>query len=163
MRTRCAANPDLGEVPRLECLRTECRTRGVEKKIGTRPPGAVDLGDEPPPLWQGVLEQVTVGGIPILNEVVFYHARSKSVILTDLCFHYDPAPGGWTGIFLWLDGAYGKLAMSRLIGWVTKDKGAARQAIARILEWDFDSLVVAHGRNIAGGAKARFAAATADF
>lgn len=136
---------------------------GVEKKLGTRPPGAVELGDEPDPLWKGVLEQVFVGGIPILNEHVFYHPRSKSLILTDLCFHYDPPPGGWSGIFLWLDGAYGKLAMSRLIGWVAKDRAAAREAIARILAWDFDAIVVTHGFNIPSGGKDRFAEATRSF
>ncbi len=149
----------LKRYPEARCFMAD----GVEKKIGTRPAGAADLGDEPDPLWKGVLEQIFVGGIPILNEFVFYHARSKSVILTDLCFHYDPPPGGWSGIFLWLDGAYGKLAMSRLIGWVTKDRPAAREAIAKIMAWDFDAIVVTHGFNIPSGGKARFDEATRSF
>jgi len=43
-----------------------------------------------------------------------------------------------------------------------KDKDAVRATIARVLEWDFDKLVVTHGHNIAGGAKERFRAATGD-
>jgi hypothetical protein len=134
---------------------------GVEKKLGTPPPGARDLGEAPDPLWAGVLEQVVVRGIPMLNEVAFFHPPSKSLILTDLLFNYDPAPGGWTGVFLWLDGAYGSLAMSRLLRLVARDRAALRSAIARILEWDFERIVVTHGANVTDDARQRFARATA--
>ena len=43
-----------------------------------------------------------------------------------------------------------------------KDKDAVRGSIARILEWDFDNMVVAHGTNLIGGAKEAFRVATAD-
>ena len=36
-----------------------------------------------------------------------------------------------------------------------KNKGALRSSLARMLEWDFDRLVVGHGDPINTGAKAR--------
>ena len=96
------------------------------------------------------------------NEVVFLHRATKTVVLTDLCFHFDPPPGGWTGLFLRLAGARGGLKVSRLMRFSMKDKDAVRGSIARILEWDFDNMVVAHGTNLIGGAKQAFRVATAD-
>jgi hypothetical protein len=142
--------------PEAACFLAE----GVERKLGGRPTGARDLGETPDALWQGVLEQVVIPGIPLLNEVVFFHPASKSLILTDLLFNYDPAPGGWTGIFLWLDGAYGSLAMSRLLRLVAKDRAALRAAIERIRAWDFERILVTHGANVEADAKDRFVRAT---
>ncbi len=134
---------------------------GVERKLGARPAGARDLGETPDALWRGVLEQIVIPGIPLLNEVVFFHPASKSLILTDLLFNYDPAPGGWTGLFLWLDGAYGSLAMSRLLRLVAKDRAGLRAAIEAIRAWDFARILVTHGTNVEQEAQARFARAMA--
>jgi hypothetical protein len=135
---------------------------GVEKKLGTRPVGAKDLGREPDPAWKAELEQLVLGGVPMTNEVVFFHARTKTLILTDLCFNFDPAPPGWTGTFLLLAGARGRLAVSRLMRFGIKDKIKVRQTIEKILEWDFENVIVTHGHNIMGGGHERFAKATAD-
>jgi hypothetical protein len=134
---------------------------GVEAKLGHRPGGARDLGEAPDALWRDVLEQRFIAGIPMLNEVVFFHPASKSLIVTDLLFHFDPAPSGWTGIFLWLDGAFGCLAVSRLLRFMVKDRVALRAALNAISEWDFERIVVTHGENVGRDAKQRFGQATA--
>ena len=96
------------------------------------------------------------------NEVIFYHPATKTLILTDLCFNFDPAPGGWTGLFLRLAGAHGRMAVSRLMRFMLKDRSRARSTIARILEWDFDNVVMAHGNVAVGGGRARFLEATSN-
>jgi len=144
--------------PEAACFLAE----GAGAKIGTRPAGSADLTETPPDLWRGSLEQIPLQGAPLTNEVIFFHAASRTLILTDLCFNFDPAPGGWTGVFLWLAGARGRLAVSRLMRSGFKDRPRLRDSIARILEWDFEKLIVAHGHVIEGDAKARFAAATRD-
>jgi hypothetical protein len=45
------------------------------------------LGDEAPREWQGVIEQQLFRGAPPLNEVVFFHPSSRTVIFTDLIFN----------------------------------------------------------------------------
>ncbi len=135
---------------------------GVEKKLGTRPPGARDLAGIADPLWEAELEQVVLEGVPMTNEVIFFHRESRTLILTDLCFNFDPAPGGWTGLFLRITGAHGRLAVSRLMRASLKDKTRVRAALARILEWDFDKIIVTHGHNIKSGGKERFREATGD-
>ena len=136
--------------------------KGVETKMGTRPEGAADLCEMPPALWQSSLEQIPLEGAPLTNEVIFFHPASQTLILTDLCFNFDPAPGGWTGIFLWLAGARGRLAVSRLMRAGFKEPERLRASIDRILEWDFENLILTHGHVIEGDAKARFVAATRD-
>ena len=133
---------------------------GVEGKIASRPAGAKDLSATPDPLWAGTLDQIVIAGAPATNEVVFLHRESRTLILTDLCFNFDPAPSGWTGLFLRLAGAHGRLAVSRLMRTMLKDREQVRTSIAAIRQWDFDNLVVTHGHNMKGGASERFADAT---
>lgn len=136
---------------------------GVEAKLGGRPEGEIRmLGSEPDPLWTPDLEQCPIEGAPRVNETVFFHPPSKTLIVTDLCFHFDPPPGGWTGLFLRLGGAYGRLGVSRLMRSLLKDRAAVRASIERLLDWDFEQIVVTHGSVLREDAKSRFRAATAD-
>jgi len=144
--------------PEATCFLAE----GVEKKLGQRPSDAVDLTSVPDALWENELEQVVLEGAPLTNEVMFFHRATRTLILTDLCFNFDPGPSGWTGIFLRLAGAHGRVAVSRLMRSGLKDKALVRASIDRVLAWDFDNLIVTHGNLIRGGAKERFAAATGD-
>jgi hypothetical protein len=137
--------------------------RGVEAKLRGRPEGEVrTLGGEPDSLWASDLESCTVEGAPRVNETVFFHPPSKTLIVTDLCFHFDPPPGGWTGILLRLGGAYGRLGVSRLMRTLLRDRAAVRASIDRLLEWDFEQLVVTHGSILREDARRRFREATAD-
>jgi hypothetical protein len=135
---------------------------GVAAKIGPAAAGARTLSSEPDPLWKADLEQACVAGAPASNEVVFFHPRSKTLVLTDLCFNFDPAPGGWTGLFLRLAGAHGRLAVSRLMRLVLRDREKLRATLARILEWDFERIVVTHGEIVRTDGKRRFREAVAD-
>jgi hypothetical protein len=144
--------------PEATCFLAE----GVEKKLGGRPGGARDLGPSPDPLWAGELEQTVLGGAPLTNEVIFFHPSSKTLVLTDLCFNFDPPPGGWTGLLLRLVGGHGKLAVSRLMRAGMKDRQQVRATIERILEWDFEKIIVTHGHNILANGRERFRRATWD-
>ncbi len=137
---------------------------GVAEKLGGAPAGARTLTGEPDALWKADLEHCEIPGAPKVNEIVFYHAASKTLVLTDLCFNFNPAPGGWTGFFLRVFGAHGKLSVSRLMRSFLKDRTRLRSALDQILEWDFDRIIVTHGANIGSGADAKklFGEATAD-
>jgi hypothetical protein len=135
---------------------------GVAEKIGGAPTNARSLTGEPDPLWKAELEQLAIPGAPKVNEIVFYHGASRTLVLTDFCFNFNPPPKGWTGVFLRVAGAYGKLAVSRLMRSMLKDRSKVRDAVDRILAWDFDRIIVTHGQTVGANAKQLFSEATAD-
>lgn len=135
---------------------------GVADKIGGAPPNARPLTGEPDPLWKAHLEQLAIPGAPKVNEVVFYHGASRTLVLTDFCFNFNPPPKGWTGLFLRIAGAYGRLAVSRLMRSMLKDRPQLRDSVDRMLAWDFDRIIVTHGQNVESNAKQLFREATAD-
>ncbi|UQA55805.1 DUF4336 domain-containing protein [Polyangium aurulentum] len=125
---------------------------GLEKK---RPELRIDarLSDEADLPFAGELEPLTIRGSD-LRETVFLHKRTGTVVSADLVenfHHVDHVP---TRLFLKLGGVYGKPGWNRLLRFIYRDKRAARDSIDRLLRWDFDRAVIAHGEPLESGAKA---------
>jgi hypothetical protein len=114
---------------------------------------------EPRSPLSAVLVGSTIEGAPRATETVWLHVPSRTLVVTDLAFNVEALPSWKTGVLLWLTGTKGRLAQSRLWNFLVVDKAAAAESCRRILEMDFDRLIVAHGDVIASGAKARLAAA----
>lgn len=106
----------------------------------------------------GALAAITVEGAPKFGETAFFHAPSRSLIVADLVFNVERPPSWKTSMLLLTTGTRGKLAQSRIWSFALADKRAAAASSQRILEWDFDRLIVAHGDVIPTGAKDRVAA-----
>lgn len=103
------------------------------------------LSDEPEPFWEDSLKQHVFQGIPAVNEVVFFHPVSRTVIFTDLVFNFSSDLTTGQKLFALLDGVYEKTAVSRLTRYILLgDRKKARRSADRILEWDFDKVVLAH-------------------
>ena len=62
-------------------------------------------------------------------------------------------------IFYTVVGARGRFGPHRLVRQTIRDRKAARESVAKILEWDFDRVIVTHGDVLESGGKAKFAAA----
>jgi len=119
------------------------------------------LGDEPMPEWRGTVEQLLFKGAPFLNEVVFYHPTSRTLVLTDLAFNV-PTGKVWGIPFVFrMMGAEGSFGPHRFVRWFIRDRNAALRSLRRILEWDFDRVIVAHGDIVETGGKAKMKAAFA--
>lgn len=103
------------------------------------------LGDEPMPEWRGSIEQRLFRGAPALNEVVFFHPASRSLLLTDLAFNIPEGRVWGVPLVFKLMGGGGRFGPTRLGRWAIRDKQAALKSLKRILEWDFDRIVVTHG------------------
>jgi hypothetical protein len=131
----------------------------AEKRSDLRFDGV--LGDEPPPEWLGAIDQHLFRGAPLVNEVVFFHAASRTLMLTDLAFNFTHAPEGRARIFSWLVGATGRFGPHWMMRTFIRDRVAARESVRRVLAWDFDRVTVTHGVVLESGGKARFAAAFA--
>lgn len=112
------------------------------------------LGDTPDPAWAAAFDQHVLRGMPRLNEVVFLHRHSRTLIVTDLVFNLGAEMPFLSRVLMRLNGCYCKFGPSRLIKFVIKDRAALRRSLDHVLAWDFDALVVSHGANVQTGAKA---------
>ncbi|HTW88144.1 MAG TPA: DUF4336 domain-containing protein [Candidatus Binataceae bacterium] len=108
---------------------------------------ANELGDAPDPAWAKDIDQVIFHGSFAMEEVVFFHRASRSVIVTDLVQKFDPATlHGWRGALMRLDGLVGPDGSTprewRLSFW---NRRAARAALRKALAWNPQRLIIAHG------------------
>jgi hypothetical protein len=103
------------------------------------------LNDEPPALWRDEISQHVIGGLPKLQEVVFCHHASRTLVLTDLAFHIRHSDSWFTRLFMRLNGAYGHFGPSRIFRLMVKNRPALRSSLDRIQTWDFDRVIVSHG------------------
>jgi len=117
---------------------------GVERKRPDLEIAGV-LGDEAPAEWRDEVDQVFFGGRPFENEVVFLHRASRTLILCDLAFNFGPTAAPFTRLLMRLLRGYDRFGPSSLDRILIRDRRAARDSLERILAWDFDRVVVAHG------------------
>lgn len=105
------------------------------------------LGDRVRDLWAGDLDQVLVRGSRWLNEVIFFHAPTRTLLVEDVIQIHQPQQGHTLrNVLIALGGvAAPRGGVGRDIRLTFRDKAAAREYIDRVLQWDFDKLVVAHG------------------
>lgn len=105
--------------------------------------------------YQAELPLVKIQGMPKVNECVFIHKASKTLIVTDLCFNLL-SPKGWSAfLFLSLFGTYKRFAVSRLFLNGVKDKKAFEASLAELMTHEFDKIILSHGEPIEANGKAR--------
>jgi hypothetical protein len=106
-----------------------------------------ELGDEADPAWAADLDQTIFRGSIAMEEVVFFHRVSRTAILCDLVQRHDPAQmKGLKGMLMRLDGLVGERG-STPREWRASflRRRAARAARARVLAWEPERLLIAHG------------------
>lgn len=110
--------------------------------------------------WNPELSHLVVEGIPSLNEVVFFHPKSRTLILTDLVIHITHTSSIYTKIWLKLLGMYQNFGWSPIerLAFI-RDKSAFRRSLEKLMEWDFDRIVLSHGEMIDTGGKIKMAKA----
>jgi hypothetical protein len=114
------------------------------------------LGDEAPAEWRGQVDQVFFRGRPYENEVVFFHRASRTLVICDLAFNFGPRAALPTRWLMRLMRSYGRFGPSTLDPWLIRDRAAAGASLQRILAWDFDRVVVAHGEVLEHGGRDAF-------
>ena len=127
-------------------------------RVGARRDLKLDgvLGDESQQEWAGDIDQHLFKGATGLNEVVFFHRPTRTAIFTDLVFNV-PADFKDAWLFYTLVGGRGRFGPHRLIRMAIRDRKAARESVAKILEWDFDRVIVTHGEVLESGGREKFA------
>lgn len=120
------------------------------------------LGSVPDPRWSEVLDQEVFLG-HLVPEVVFLHRASRTLIVGDLVngpFSRASMPRA-SRMYWRVEGLSAEPATIRTYRVTTRNRRAARRSIERILEWDFDRLLVGHGESIETGGRAAFERAMA--
>ena len=102
--------------------------------------------------WPESLQTHALSCIPFSEESVFLHRPSRTLVVTDLLFNLSPQAPWFTRAALGAAGGYPGCRCTHLER--TMMNGAlAREDFGRILEWDFDRLVLAHGDLVEEGGK----------
>lgn len=113
------------------------------------------LSDQAPAEWAGQIEVLPWRGAPMLNEVVFFHRPSRTLVLTDMAHNVGPDAAAFTRFFFRLFGGYGRLSTSLPERMANRDRPAARRTVDTILQWDFQRVIMAHGQVVeSNGAQA---------
>lgn len=109
-----------------------------------------ELADGSPPEWADDLDLVLMHGNRITTEAVFFHRPSATALFTDLLQQFPPGWfRGWRALVARLDLMTGpEPAVPRKFRIAFTDRQAARAALARILDWPTDKVVMAHGRPV---------------
>jgi len=109
------------------------------------------LTDGPPAAWGPEIDQAWFRGSIAMDEIVFLHRPSRTVILADLIENFGPEflRGHW---------AWWQRAIARLDGITSEKPGAprewrfsftnrklARKALDKVLAWPCERVVMAHG------------------
>ena len=108
-----------------------------------------------PAAWGEDLETVPLAGMPRLNEWVCLHKPSQTLIVADLLMNFpDSEPDLRTRLLDILADTHGEPGPCRLFKIMVRDKGALRESFRRVLELDFENIIVGHGENVRGGGRA---------
>jgi hypothetical protein len=113
------------------------------------------LTDTTPRAWAEDFDQVPFRGNPLIEEVIFLHKRSRTVILDDLIQNRLPVKGKplRNTLFKLVGVLYpgGGVPLDGRLSFIHRD--LARRSLQKLLSWDFDKLIIAHGVCIERGAK----------
>lgn len=120
-----------------------------EKRPDLRFDHVVDEACEP---FGDAVRLIPLRCFPLANEVVLLHRPSRTLVVTDLVFHFTRDSPWLTRAAMRCTGAYPGCRTS-LLERRGMDRDVAREEIGALLELDFDRLVMAHGAVIETGAK----------
>lgn len=105
-----------------------------------------ELNDSPSAAWAADIDQVEMAGSSALTEIVFFHRKSRTVIFADLIENFRPDWfKGWRGFVARLDGIVMPNGGAPREWRFTFNKKIARGVLARILAWQPEQVVMAHG------------------
>ncbi len=119
------------------------------------------LEDGLPPDLSRSVHAVRIEGAPSLDEHVFFHEATRTLVVTELAFNITRPEGLMAHVVLFLVGCHGRLAQSRAWRFFVKDRRAAARSARTVLGLGFETLVVAHGAVVQKDARERLEGALA--
>lgn len=125
-------------------------------------PDLAQMQDLPAPHaapWAAELDYLLLEGIPAANETDWFHKPSGTLILTDLCQWWQGDLPWAAVLFAKLTGVRQGLEVPRTVRWLVRDPAAVQASAAKLLQWPFTRVVVAHNAVITNKAHAAVARA----
>ena len=123
------------------------RERAAAQHIGVA--FDADLADAPPDAWAADLDQMRFRGSRVIEEFVFFHRASATLILADLIENFEPEKltrgMRWLA---WLGGVLdpdGKAPLDMRMTFMGH-KRLARESFDRVIAWHPQRVILAHGR-----------------
>lgn len=110
-------------------------------------------------LWPDDLEGWFIEGLPQLDETVWFHRETRSLIMADLLFRIDAPRLSFKRLLARVAGVDRRLAMSRTLRLLVRDEMALSRSVAPLLSLQLDRILVAHEEIVEDHASARLAAA----
>jgi len=120
------------------------------------PAGVIVSSLLPPPLeWENEISVLPIDGAPSFGEIVMLHKPSGTLIVGDLLFNFTGHASLWKRLLLSLGSVGGKYdpGFTRPFKSAITDRGAFSRSVSRVLDWDFDRIIVGHGNPILTGGK----------
>ncbi len=107
-----------------------------------------ELGDVPETGWAKEIDQLIFAGSRAMDEVVFFHKPSRTLILADLIENFDKDWfKGWRGVLAKLVGIVapnGKMPLDFRLSFFAR-KTLARKCLDRMTDWQPKHIIIAHG------------------
>lgn len=94
--------------------------------------------------FAGTLEPVHMQGC-LLQETVFFHAASRTLVSSDLVENFETSDHWPTRLYLEVSGIHGEPGVGRSLRPLYWGRARARASLDRVLAWNFDRVVLAHG------------------
>ncbi|KAA0069634.1 DUF4336 domain-containing protein [Rhodanobacter sp. T12-5] len=121
-----------------------------------------DLDDAPPADWAGTIDQLRFRGSRVLQEIVFLHRASATLIVADLIENFEaaklPTTMRWIARLGGVIDPDGKAPLDMRLSYLGH-KAEARACLARMLAWQPRRVILAHGRCYLDNAAAELARA----
>jgi hypothetical protein len=106
-----------------------------------------ELDDTPNPAWEADIDQAVFRGSFVMNEVMFFHRASRTAIVGDLIQRFpETYVTGWKRMLLKVGGLLGESGGTP-IDWRMSflRHTPARAALQKVLAWNPQRLLIAHG------------------
>ena len=117
------------------------------------------LGDAPEPGWADEIDQCLFHGSIFHEEAIFLDRGSGTLIVVDLLESVHREDPWYMRLLSRMAGNYERAALTPDQRLAFRDRAAARKSAVRILAWDFERIILAHGHLIERDGKAVFASA----
>ncbi len=101
----------------------------------------------------GLLPSWFIEGLPLLNETVWFHEPSGTLVLTDLLFCFGSRSGWLAPTLAKTLGVYERVAMSRTMKLAVRDRQAMARSVAPLLELPVQRIILAHDQVIDAAAR----------
>jgi hypothetical protein len=133
-------------VGKLARLYPQAQLYGTEGVLRKRPDlqQLKPLPPDPEAPWAGELQHLQLDGIPMLDETVWFHAASGSLIATDVLQCWQGPLSLPVRMYLGLTGGHERLTVPRTVRLLVRDRAAVQACVRQMLGWPVQRVILLH-------------------